>query len=117
MDLVDEAVEQFQRAGALAAATDGTPRYFQCCTMLGHCFMQKRIPRVAATWFKKGLAVPGISEDEAQALRYELALAYEGMGDIDAAIDAFSEVYGTDVNYRGVADRLHELQNRKVATS
>ncbi|MCA1613018.1 MAG: tetratricopeptide repeat protein [Acidobacteria bacterium] len=117
MDLVDEAVEQFQRAGALASATDGTPRYFQCCTMLGHCFMQKRIPRVAATWFKKGLAVPGINEDESRALRYELALAYEGMGDIDGAIEAFSEVYGSDVNYRGVADRLHDLQNRKMATS
>lgn len=117
MDLVDGAVEQFQRAGALVSATDGTPRYFQCCTMLGHCFMQKGIPRVAATWFKKGLAVPNINDDESQALRYELGLAYEGMGDIDAAIDAFSEVYGTDVNYRGVSDRLHDLQNRKLATS
>ncbi len=117
MDLVDEAVEHFQRAGALAPAADGTPRYFQCCTMLGHCFMQKGIPRVAASWFKKGLAVPGINDGESQALRYELALAYEGMGDIDAAIDAFSEVYGTDVNYRGVADRLHDLQSRKLATS
>jgi len=85
--------------------------------MLGHCFMQKGIPRVAATWFKKGLAVPGINDGESQALRYELALAYEGMGDTDAAIEAFSEVYGTDVNYRGVADRLHDLQSRKMATS
>ena len=117
MDLVDGAVEHFQRAGALVSPTDGTPRYFQCCTMLGHCFMQKGIPRAAAMWFKKGLAVPNISDDESQALRYELGLAYEGMGDIDAAIDAFSEVYGTDVNYRGVSDRLHDLQSRKLATS
>ena len=117
MELVDEAVEQFQKAGALVSPADGTPRYFQCCTMLGHCFMQKRIPRAAAMWFKKGLAVPGLNEDESQALRYELALAYEQMGDIDGAIDAFSEVYGTDVNYRGVADRLHDLQMRKMVTS
>jgi hypothetical protein len=85
--------------------------------MLGHCFMQKHIPRAAAIWFRKGLAVPGLNEDESQALRYELALAYEEMGDLDLAIDTFSEVYGHDVSYRGVADRLHDLQQRKAVVA
>ncbi|HYP00483.1 MAG TPA: tetratricopeptide repeat protein [Pyrinomonadaceae bacterium] len=117
MGLVDQAVEELQAAIALAAPLDGTPRYLQCCNLLGHCFMQKDMPRPAAMWFKKGLDTPGHSEDEYQALRYELGTAYEQMGDLERAIEVFSEVYGTDVNYRGVAARLRDLQTKKTVTS
>jgi hypothetical protein len=75
--------------------------------------MQKNMPRPAAMWFKKGLGAPGHTEDEYQALRYELGMAYEQMGDLERAIEVFSEVYGTDVNYRGVAARLRDLQTMK----
>ena len=81
--------------------------------MLGHCFLQKGLPRQAVSWFKKGLAAPGHSEDEYQALRYDLGATYEEMGNLDEAIEAFSEVYGVDVSYRGVAERLQQLQARK----
>jgi tetratricopeptide (TPR) repeat protein len=117
MGLVDQAVEELQAAIALAAPLDGTPRYLQCCNLLGHCFMQKDMPRPAAMWFKKGLDTPGHTEDEYQAMRYELGAAYEQMGDLERAIEVFSEVYGTDVNYRGVAAKLRDLQARKAVTS
>jgi tetratricopeptide (TPR) repeat protein len=78
--------------------------------------MQQGMERAAVIWFKKGLAAPGHGEDEYQALRYELATAYEQMGDLDRAIDTFQEVYGVDVSYRGVADRLKELQAQKAVT-
>ena len=110
MGLLDQAVEELQAAIALAAPHDGTARYLHCCNLLGHCFMQKNMPRPAAMWFKKGLDTPGHTEDEYQALRYELGTAYEGMGDLERAIEIFSEVYGTDVNYRGVAAKLRDLQ-------
>jgi tetratricopeptide (TPR) repeat protein len=116
MDLLDEAIEEFQKAIALTAPQDGTPRYLQCCNLLGHCFMQKGMPRVAAMWFKRGLDAPGHSEDEYQALRYELGNAYEQMGDIERAIEVFSEVYGINVSYRGVGERLRELQSQRNLT-
>jgi tetratricopeptide (TPR) repeat protein len=115
MCLWDEAVEQFQKAIDLAAPSDGTTHYLECCNMLGHCLTQKGMPRAAVLWFKRALAIPQLSEDESQALRYDLATAYELSGDIDRAIDTFSEVYGVDVAYRGVAERLRELQ--KAVTS
>ncbi|HEX8130646.1 MAG TPA: tetratricopeptide repeat protein [Pyrinomonadaceae bacterium] len=114
MGLVDQAVEELQAAIALAAPRDGTPRYLQCCNLLGHCFMEKQMPRPAAMWFKKGLEAPGHTEDEYQALRFELGTAYEQMGDLERAIEVFSEVYGTDVNYRGVAAKLRDLQTQKT---
>lgn len=114
MDLLDEAVEEFQVATSLVAPGDGTPRYLQSCNLLGHCFMQKQMGRLAVMWFNRGLEAPGHSEDEYQALRFELGCAYEQMGDIDKAIDIFSEVYGVNVSYRGVGEKLRELQTVKA---
>ena len=114
MGLMDEAVEEFQTAVGLAAPQDGTAHYLQCCNMLGHCFMQKEMPRPAAMWFTKGLDAPGHMQDEYQALRYELGAAYEEMGELDKAIETYSIVYGFDVSYRGVAGKLRDLQARKT---
>ncbi|HZI19878.1 MAG TPA: tetratricopeptide repeat protein [Pyrinomonadaceae bacterium] len=110
MGLLDQAVEEFQIAAGLAAPADGTPRYLNCCNLLGHCFVQKGMPRPAAVWFKRGLDAPGHGEDEYQALRFDLAATFEQMGEVDRAVEIFSEVYAIDVNYRGVAGRLRELQ-------
>lgn len=115
MDLMDEAIREFQTAVALVKEDDGTPRFLQCCNMLGHCFAKKGLPKAAVRWFKQGLDTEGHSEDEYQALRYELGAAFEQMGDFNRAIDTFTEVYSVDVSYRGVAEKLHELQARKAA--
>lgn len=112
MDLFEEAVEEFQMAANLVVPGDGTPRYLQCCNLLGHCFMQKGVPQLAVTWFNKGLNAAGASEDERQALRFDLGAAYEQVGDLDRAIEVFTEVYGMNVSYRGVNERLRVLQAR-----
>ncbi len=113
MELLDEAIQEFQTAANLARPGDGTSRFLQCCNMLGHCFISKRMPRAAVLWFKKGLEAPGHAEDEYKALRYELGSAYQQMGDINRAVEIFTEVYGVDVSYRDVADKLQELQSQK----
>jgi len=113
MELLDEAIQEFQTAANLAKPSDGTSRYLQCCNMLGHCFVNKGMPRAAVLWFKKGLEAPGQADEEYKALRYELGSAYQQMGEISRALEIFTEVYGVDVSYRGVADKLLELQAQK----
>jgi tetratricopeptide (TPR) repeat protein len=113
MELDDEAIHEFQTAANLTRPGDGTSRYLQCCNMLGHCFLHKGMPRAAVLWFKKGLDAPGHGEDEYKALRYELGIAYEQMGEINRALEIFTEVYGADVSYRNVGSKLHELQTQK----
>jgi tetratricopeptide (TPR) repeat protein len=112
MDLLDEAIREFQVAASLTGSADGTPRHFHCCNMLGHCFVQKGMPQAAITWFKKGLDAPGRNAEESKALQYELGSAYEQMGDLTKAVGAFTEVYGVDVGYRDIAERLDSLQKR-----
>jgi tetratricopeptide (TPR) repeat protein len=114
MDLVDEAIQEFQSAAGLVKPSDGTPRFLQCCNMLGHCFVQKGLAKAAVRWFKKGLETPGHGEEEYQALRYDLGWAYEQAGDLDRAIDVLTDVYSVDVSYRGVAEKLRDLQKEKA---
>jgi len=112
MDLFEEACEEFQTAISMVSADDGTPRYLQCCNLLGHCFMQKGVPQLAVKWFIQGLGAPNTSDDERQALRFDLAAAYERAGDLGRAKDLFTEIYGVNVSYRGVNERLKALELR-----
>jgi tetratricopeptide (TPR) repeat protein len=110
MGLFDDAVEEFQNAVKVVAADDGTARYLQCCNLIGHCFVEKGMPELAIKWYQRGLNAPGHSEEEYQALRYELGAAYEKAGETEKAIAQFTEIYAVNVAYRGVGDRLKNLQ-------
>lgn len=104
MGLVDEAIAEFQ----LAAKDDS--RLLECSSMLGICFLEKGMPKLAIKWFEKGLKAPGRSDEEYQGLRYDLAIAYEADGDADKALLLFSELYGQNANFRDVAAKVRELK-------
>ena len=112
MEMFDDAVEEFQQAFKAVAADTSSQNYLLCCSMLGFCFTQKNLPRLAVMWFKKGLDARGRTEDEYQALRYDLASAYVSLGDLDRAYETFSDVYAIDVNYRGVMAKMRELEEQ-----
>jgi hypothetical protein len=97
MDLLDEAIREFQAAASLTAPADGTPRYFHCCNLLGHCFMQKGHAASRSVVVQKGTAGSRPQRRRMKALQYELGSAYEQMGDVTGAVTAFTEVYGVDV--------------------
>ena len=112
MDMFDEAIEEYQQAFKAVMANPMNPSYVACCSMLGYCFSQKGLPRLAVVWLKKGLESPGREEQVYQALRYDLAIAYEAMGELQSSYDAFAEVYAMDVQYRSVKTRMQEVGNR-----
>jgi tetratricopeptide (TPR) repeat protein len=104
MGLVDEAIAEFQ----LAAKDEN--RVLECSSMLGICFLEKGMPKLAIKWFEKGLAASGRSEEEYQGLRYDLACALESAGDTDRALSVYTELYGQDANFRDVANKVRELR-------
>jgi tetratricopeptide (TPR) repeat protein len=103
MGLVDEAIAEFQ----LAAKDDA--RLLECASMLGICFIEKGLPKLAVKWFEKGLQAPGRSEEEYQGLRYDLASALEQSGESGRALALFTELYGQDASFRDVADKVRQL--------
>jgi tetratricopeptide (TPR) repeat protein len=103
MGLVDEAIAEFQ----LAAKDEA--RLLECASMLGICFIEKGMPKLAVKWFEKGLQAPGRSEEEYQGLRYDLASALEQAGESGRALALFTELYGQDASFRDVADKVRQL--------
>jgi tetratricopeptide (TPR) repeat protein len=82
----------------------------QAYIWLAHCFMEKGVPMAAARWYEKALKVPNLQQENRLALYYELASAQEAAGDKQAALRNFMEVYGTNIDYRDVADRIKALK-------
>ena len=107
MGLIDEAIAEFQ-----IAAKD-QKRFLECCSMLGLCFVEKGMHKLAIKWYQRGLESPGYSEDEYQGLRFDLAQAHEAVGEKDRALEVFHEVYGINANYRNVSRKIKELQEQK----
>jgi len=110
MGLLEEAISEFQK---VAKATDrgrAFPYVMQCCTLLGLAFMEKGQPGIAAIWYERALRTPGNDPESMLALRYDLGVAQETAGELDAALKSFSQVYAMNIDYRDVAERIAALQ-------
>jgi tetratricopeptide (TPR) repeat protein len=83
----------------------------QTYTWLSQCFLDKGIPEAAIRWYEKALKLPTIDEDARIALHYELAAAFEACENKQAALSHFLEVYGANIDYRDVAERIKALKS------
>jgi len=109
MGLLEEAISEFQKV-AKNSPNGQTFRYaMQCCTLLGLAFMEKGQPSIAAMWYERALQTPGLDQESILALRYDLGVSQELAGDMAAARKSFSQVYGMNIDYRDVAERLASL--------
>jgi pilus assembly protein FimV len=110
MGLLEEAIGEFQK---VAQANDRGKAFryaMQCCTLLGLAFMEKGQPAIAAIWYERALLTPGMDPESKLALRYDLGVAQESAGELDAALKSFSQVYAINIDYRDVAERIHSLE-------
>lgn len=107
MGLIDEAIGEFQ------LASKDPKRAVECASMLGLCFLEKGMPQLAIKWYRKGLEMPEITEEEHIGLLYDLGSAYQEVGDTDAAQKAFLEVYGMNSNYRDIVTRIKALEDSR----
>ena len=107
MGLIDEAIGEFQ------LASKDPKRAVECASMLGLCFLEKGMPQLAIKWYRKGLEMPEITEEEHIGLLYDLASAHVEVGDTETAQKAFMEVYGINSNYRDVVSRIKQLEDAR----
>ena len=73
--------------------------------------MKRACHEAAVRWYDKALNVPGIDGETRVALHYELASAYESAGDKPSALHHFMDVYGSNIDYRDVAERIKALKS------
>lgn len=111
MGLLDEAIGELQKTCQAVDRGHPFPQVMQTYTWLAQCFLDKGVPQAAIRWYDKALAAPGVDEETRTALHYELAAAYETAGDKPAALKHFMEVYGRNIDYRDVAERIKPLKS------
>jgi pilus assembly protein FimV len=111
MGLLDEAIGELQKTCQAVDRGHPFPQVMQTYTWLAQCFLDKGVPEAAIRWYQKALAAPGINEETRTALHYELAAACETAGDKSSALKHFMEVYGRNIDYRDVAERIKPLKS------
>jgi hypothetical protein len=109
MGLLEEAISEFQKVAKANSQGQAFRYSMQCCTLLGLAFMEKNQPGIAAMWYERALETPGLDQESILALRYDLGVAQELAGEMTAARKSFSQVYGMNIDYRDVAERLGAL--------
>ena len=100
MGKITEAMKEFQKA-------QGNPhRRIQALSYLGQCFARRGINDLAATTFQDAIKEKVVFDDEKKELIYLLGCVYEKMAKREEAIAQFKLIYGVDVGYKDVAEKI-----------
>ena len=111
MGLLDEAIGELQKVIQSVDRGHPFPQLMQTYTWLAQCFLDKGIPEAAIRWYDKALQLPALDQETRTALHYELAASYESAQNRDAALKHFMEVYGSNIDYRDVSERIKALRS------
>ncbi|HKD44335.1 MAG TPA: tetratricopeptide repeat protein, partial [Candidatus Angelobacter sp.] len=111
MGLLDEAIGELQKVCQAVDRGVPFPQIMQTYTWLAQCFLDKGVPEAAIRWYEQALKLPDLGQDTLMALHYELGSAYESAGNKAAALKHFMEVYGSNIDYRDVAERIKALKS------
>jgi len=111
MGLLDEAIAELQKV--CTAIDRGHPfsQTVQTYTWLAQCFLDKGVPEAAIRWYEKALNIPGLDAESRVAINYELGSACESAQDKPGALRHFTYVYGANIDYRDVAERIQALKS------
>jgi pilus assembly protein FimV len=111
MGLLDEAIGELQKVCQAIDHGHPFPQVMQTYTWLAQCFLDKGVPEAAIRWYEKALKLPSLDEETRTALHYELASSYETAQDKNSALHHFMEVYGSNIDYRDVGERIRALKS------
>jgi pilus assembly protein FimV len=111
MGLLDEAIGELQKVCQSVDRGHKFPHVMQTYTWLAQCFLDKGVPEAAIRWYDKALKLPNLDEDTRIALNYELGSSWEAAGDKATSLKYFMEVYGSNIDYRDVAERIKLLKS------
>lgn len=111
MGLFDEAIAELQKVCAAIDHGHAFSQTIQTYTWLAQCFLDKGVPEAAIQWYERALAIPGLDQESRTAINYELGSACETAHDRPAALRHFTDVYGANIDYRDVAERIQALKS------
>jgi len=111
MGLLDEAIAELQKVCTAVERGQPFSQLVQTYTWLAQSFLDKGVPEAAIRWYEKALTIPGLDAEARVAIQYELGSASETTQNKDAALRYFTQVYGANIDYRDVAERIQALKS------
>jgi tetratricopeptide (TPR) repeat protein len=103
LGFLDDAIREFQLAR-------NDPRsFFPSSSMLSICYMEKGIYPLAIDILKGSLEKIEEREEPYWAMKYDLAEAYEKNGNLQEALDSYTEVYGWNSKFRDVSVKMSQI--------
>jgi tetratricopeptide (TPR) repeat protein len=103
MGLLDEAISEFQKA------LRGHQNRVRTYEALGQCFLEKKQLPVAATILQRALSEPGARDEQLVGVLYLLGYVSESLGKPADAKNFYERVFGLDIQFRDVGDRLNAV--------
>ncbi len=100
MGLLDEAIAEFQKA------LRGHQSRVRTYEALGQCFLEKKQLPVAGTILQRALSEPGARDEQLVGVLYLLGYVNESLGKPAEAKGYYERVFGVDIQFRDVGDRL-----------
>ncbi len=104
LGLYDEALKEFSIARKHPKLT------LRCIELAGRCFMEKGDYELAVEELTSGLELQGYSDEEYLGLRYDLAMAFEKLGNYDEAAANYEAVCRSHPDFRDAKEKLEELR-------
>lgn len=106
MSLLDDAIAEFRRAAA-----DEQLRLL-ACHMLGLCLLAKGDVEAALHELGRGLSTVGRPAEEYLEIKYDLATAYQSIGDLASAEATLEALHAESPSFRDVGPWLMKLRAR-----
>lgn len=106
MELYDYAIPEFEFASSNSSIK------FDCCIMLGGCFMEKGDYDKSIEYYKLASEIPGLSNEKLARLHFSLGLAYEAKGMVPEALETFTYVLKLDRSFSEAQERIKKLQEK-----
>lgn len=108
MELFDYAISEFE-----LACTNSSMK-FDCCIILGDCFMEKGDYDKSIEYYKTASEIEGLPDAKLARLYFNLGVAYESSGMISEALSAFNHVLKLDHTFEEAQKRIVKLHEEKA---
>ncbi|HEC96793.1 MAG TPA: tetratricopeptide repeat protein [Nitrospirae bacterium] len=106
MGLIDDAIKEFQ------TARKDPDRKVQAASLLGLCFMEKKLYSLAIDALREALNNIEQKDEAYWSTKFELAEAYEKNDNIEQALQMYVEIYGWDSKFRNIDEKVTVLKER-----
>ena len=104
--MIMEALEEFQ------LAQRNPQRRTRALYYLALCFKSKQQYDIALEQLEKAASELSLMDDTKKDIVYEMGLLHDAMGQTAKAVERFKEIYGVDIRYKDVAQRIEKAYQR-----